>query len=83
VNDSTAVDRQAQLTAWLNQEADTFPGCRIEPENETGNAGFAWKIFLNDVQMGVLVVTTEDALPEDKIRAHFKVELRKILGQPA
>jgi hypothetical protein len=83
VNDSTRVDRQAQLTVWLNQEADTFPGCRIEPDTETGNAGYAWKIFLNDIQMGVLLVTTEDALPEDKIRAHFKVELRKILGQPA
>jgi hypothetical protein len=33
--------------------------------------------------MGVIILTTEVTLPEDKIRAYFRVELRKILGQPA
>jgi hypothetical protein len=33
--------------------------------------------------MGVIILTTEVTLPEDKITAYFRVELRKILGQPA
>jgi hypothetical protein len=76
-------DRQEELTAWLSEEAGAFPGCSIEHYTEGGKYGYAWKVFLNDVQMGVIILTTEVTLPGDKIRAHFRVELRKILGQPA
>jgi len=75
--------RQEELTAWLSEEAGALPGCSIEHYTEGGKYGYAWKIYLNDVQMGVIILTTEVTLPEDKIRAHFRVELRKILGQPA
>jgi hypothetical protein len=76
-------DRQAQLTAWLSEEADAFPGCSIEHYTETGKDGYSWKVFLNDIQMGMIILTAEATLPEDKVRAHFRVELRKVLGQPA
>ena len=76
-------DRQAELTAWLSEEAGGFPGCTIEHYTEGGKYEYAWKVYLKDVQMGVIILTTEATLPEDKIRAHFRVELRKILGQPA
>jgi hypothetical protein len=33
--------------------------------------------------MGIIILTNEATLPEDKIRGLFRVELRKILGQPA
>jgi hypothetical protein len=75
--------RQEQLTAWLTEEARTFPGCRIQHYTESGKYGYSWKVYLNDVQMGMIILTAEATLPEDKIRAHFRVELRKILGQPA
>jgi hypothetical protein len=74
--------RQAEVTAWLSDEAGTFPGCRIEHCIGNGKYGFAWKVYLKDVQMGMIVLTTEVTLPEDKIRAHFRVNLREILGQP-
>jgi hypothetical protein len=75
--------RQAQLTAWLSEEADGFPGCSIEHDTEGGKYEYAWKVHLNDVQMGMIILTTEVTLPDDKIRGLFRVELRKILGQPA
>jgi hypothetical protein len=31
----------------------------------------------------MIILTTEVTLPDDKIRGLFRVELRKILGQPA
>jgi hypothetical protein len=77
------IDRQAELTAWLSDEAAGFPGCSIEHYTEGGKYGYAWKVYLKDVQMGIIILTTEMNLPEDKIRANFRVELRKILGQPA
>ena len=77
------VDRQAELTAWLSEEAAGFPGCSIEHYTEGGKYEYAWKVYLKDVQMGMIIFTTEMTLPEDKIRASFRVELRKILGQPA
>jgi hypothetical protein len=78
-----AVERQAELTEWLSEEAGGFPGCSIEHDTEGGKYGYAWKVYLKDVQMGMTILTTEVTHPEDKIRAHFRVELRKILGQPA
>ena len=77
------VDRQAELTAWLSEESGGFPGCSVEHDTEGGKYEYAWKVYLKDVQMGMIILTTEATLPEDKIRAHFRVELRKILGQPA
>jgi hypothetical protein len=74
--------RQEQLTVWLSEEADGFPGCRIGHYTASGKYGYSWKVFLNDVQMGVIILTTQATLPEDKIRAHFRVELRQKLGQP-
>jgi hypothetical protein len=74
-------DRQAELTAWLSEEAAGFPSCSIEHYTE-GKHGYAWKVYLK-VQMGMIILTTEVTLPEDKIRADFRVELRKTLGQPA
>jgi hypothetical protein len=76
-------DRQAELTALLSEEAGGFPGCSIEHYTEGGKYRYAWKVYLKDVQMGIIILTTEVSLSEDKIRAHFRVELRKILGQPA
>jgi hypothetical protein len=73
----------AQLTAWLSEEADGFPGCGIEHDTEDGKYEYAWKVYLNDVQMGMIILTSEATLPEDKMRGLFRVELRKILGQPA
>jgi hypothetical protein len=80
---STVAERQAELTTWLSEEADVFPGATVEHDTEGDKYGYAWKVNLNDVQMGIIILTTEATLPEDKIRAHFRVELRKILGQPA
>jgi hypothetical protein len=77
------VERQAEHTAWLSEEAGGFPGCSIEHDTEANKYGYARKVYLKDVQMGMIVLTTQVTLPEDKIRAHFRVELRKILGQPA
>ena len=77
------VDRQAELTVWLSEEAAGFPGCSIEHYTEGGKYGYAWKVYLKDVQMGIIILTTELTLFVDKIRANFRVELRKILGQPA
>jgi hypothetical protein len=83
-DEQMTVERQAELTGWLSEEAGGgFPGCSIEHYTEGGKYGYAWKVYLKDVQMGMIILTTEVALPEDKIRAHFRVELRKILGQPA
>jgi hypothetical protein len=82
-NEQITVDRQAELTAWLSEEASGLPGCSVEYDSEDGKYEYAWKVYLKDVQMGMIILTTEVALPEDKIRAHFRVELRKILGQPA
>jgi hypothetical protein len=39
--------------------------------------------WLSEVQMGMIILTSEVTLPEDKIRARFRVELGKILEQPA
>jgi hypothetical protein len=75
--------RPAQLTAWLSEEADGLPGCTIDHDTEGGKYEYAWKVYLNDVQMGMIILTNEATLPEDKIRGLFRVELRKILGQPA
>jgi hypothetical protein len=52
----------------------------ITPKGNTDTPG---KVYLKDVQMGMIILTTEVTLPEDKIRADFRVELRKTLGQPA
>jgi hypothetical protein len=82
-DEQITVDRQAEITAWLSGEASGFPGCSIELYTEGGKYGYAWKVYLKDVQMGIIILTTEMNLPEDKIRANFRVELRKILGQPA
>jgi hypothetical protein len=76
-------DRQAQLTAWLSEEAAGFPGCRIEHYTEGGKYGYAWKVYLNDVQMGEITPTVEVNQPEDKVRGFLRVRLREILGQPA
>jgi hypothetical protein len=76
-------DRQAEVTAWLSEEAGGFPGCSIEHYTEGGKYEYAWKVYLKDVQMGVIILTTEVTLREDKIRGLFRVQLRKILGQPA
>ena len=76
-------DRQVELTAWLSEEAAGFPGCSIEHYTEGGKYEYAWKVYLKDVQMGMIILTTEITLPEDKLRANFRVELRKTLGQPA
>jgi len=81
-DEQTTVDRQAELTAWLSEEAEGFPGCSIE-HTEGDKYGYAWKVYLKDVQMGIIIHTAEVTLPEDKIRANFRVELRKILGRPA
>jgi hypothetical protein len=83
LNEQIMTDRQSELTAWLSEEAGTFPGCSIEHDTESGKYEYAWKVYLKDVQMGMIILTTEDTLPEDKIRGLFRVELRKILGQPA
>jgi hypothetical protein len=83
LGEQTMVDRQAELTAWLSEEARGFPGCTIEHDTEGGRYGYAWKVYLKDVQMGVIILTTEATFPEDKIRGLFRVELRQILGQPA
>jgi hypothetical protein len=80
---STMGDRQSELTAWISEEAAVFPGCSVTYTTEGGKYDYAWNVCMNDVQMGILILTTEATLPEDKIRAHFRVELRKILGQPA
>ncbi len=40
-------------------------------------------VYVKDVEMGMIIVATEETLPEDKIRGLFRVELRKVLGQPA
>jgi hypothetical protein len=82
-DEQMTVERQAELTTWLSEEASGFPGCSIEHDTEGGKYGYAWKVYLKDVQMGMIILTTEATLPEDKIRAHFRVELRKTLGQPA
>lgn len=74
--------RATQRMAF-RRDADGFPGCRVEHYTESGKYGYSWKIFLNDVQMGVIILTTQARLPEDKIRAHFRVELRQKIGQPA
>ena len=81
--ETTIAGRQAQLTAWFTEEADGLPGCSIECYTEGGKYEYAWKVYLNDVQMGIIILTNEATLPEDKIRGLFRVELRKILGQPA
>jgi hypothetical protein len=81
--ETTIAGRPAQLTAWLSEEADGLPGCSIEHSTEGGKYEYAWKVYLNDVQMGMIILTDEVTLPEDKVRALFRVELRKILGQPA
>jgi hypothetical protein len=82
-DEQITLDRQAELTALLSEEAAGFPGCSIEHYTEGGKYGYAWKVYLKDIQMGIIILTTEMTLPEDKIRANFRVELRKILGQPA
>jgi len=76
------VDRQSELTTWLSEEAAGFPDCSIEHYTVGGMYGYAWKVYMKNVQMGMITLKTEVTLPEDKIRAHFRVELRKILGQP-
>jgi hypothetical protein len=83
LDEQVIADRQAELTAWLSEEAAGFPGCSIEQYTEGGKYDYAWKVYLKDVQMGMIILTTEMTLPEDKIRGNFRVELRKILGQPA
>jgi hypothetical protein len=83
VDEKIIADRQAELTEWLSEEADGFPGCGIEHYTEGGKYHYAWKVYLKNVQMGLIILTTEDTLPEDKIRPLFRVELRKILGKPA
>jgi hypothetical protein len=81
LDEQTMTDRQAELTVWLSEEAGGFPGCSIEHDTEGGKYEYAWKVYLKDVQMGMIILTTE--APEDKMRGLFRVELRKILGQPA
>ena len=83
LDEQVIADRQAELTAWLSEEAAGFPGCSVEHYTEGGKYGYAWKVYLKDVQMGVIILTTEATFPEDKIRGLFRVELRQILGQPA
>ena len=83
LDEQVIADRQAELTAWLSEEAAQFPGCSIEHYTEGGKYGYAWKVYLKGVQMGMIILTTEMTLPEDKIRGNFRVELRKTLGQPA
>jgi hypothetical protein len=83
LDEQTLTDRQAELTALLSEEAGGFPGCSIEHDTEGGKYEYAWKVYLKDVQMGMIILTTEATLPEDKMRGIFRVELRKILGQPA
>jgi hypothetical protein len=81
--DQISTQRQDELTSWLNEEAGTFPGCTVERFTDGGQYEYAWKVRMNDVQMGLIILTSQLDLAEDKIRAHFRVELRKILGQPA
>jgi hypothetical protein len=83
LGDQVMTERQAELTAWLSEEADGFPACTIEHDTEGGKYEYAWKVCLKDVQMGMIILTAEALLPEDKTRALFRVELRKVLGQPA
>jgi hypothetical protein len=83
VDEQLTIVRQAELTAWLSDEAGGFAGCSVEQDTDGGKYDYAWKVYLKDVQMGIIILTTEASLPEDKIRGLFRVELRKILGQPA
>jgi hypothetical protein len=83
LDEQVTTERQAELTAWLSEEASSFAGCSVEHDTEGGKYDYAWKVYLKDVQMGIIILTTEATLPEDKIRGIFRVELRKILGQPA
>jgi hypothetical protein len=75
------VERQAELTAWLSEEAGGFPVLSITPK--AVNMGTLGRVYLKEVQMGMIILTSEVTLPEDKIRARFRVELGKILEQPA
>jgi hypothetical protein len=68
--ETSIAGRQAQLTAWFTEEAEGLPGCNIEHSSDDGKYEYAWKVYLNDVQMGIIILTNEVTLPEDKIRAH-------------
>jgi hypothetical protein len=83
LDEQVMTERQAELTTWLSEEAGGFPGCSIEHDTEGGKCEYAWKVYLKDVQMGMIILTTEATLSENKIRGLFRVELRKVLGQPA
>jgi hypothetical protein len=83
LDEQTMTGRQAELTAWLSEEAGGFPGCSTEHDTEGGKYEYAWKVYLKHVQMRMIILTTEATLHEDKMRGLFRVELRKILGQPA